>query len=77
MSNTLDFCQTGYDYERYQLNELENENMKLKKQLSIATKALKKYARWDSDAGNGCLYEMPAPSLAQQALKEMEVDDER
>lgn len=41
MSNTIDVCQTGYDYEQFQLNELENENMKLKKQLAIATNALK------------------------------------
>lgn len=42
MSNTIDFCQTGYDYEQFLLNELENENMKLKKKLEIATKALKR-----------------------------------
>lgn len=42
MSNIIDFCPTGYDYEQYQLNELENENMKLKKQLEIAVKALNK-----------------------------------
>ena len=42
--NTIDFCQTGYDYEQYQLNELVNENMKLKKKLDIAVKALKEYA---------------------------------
>lgn len=40
--NTIDFCQTGYDYEQYQLNELVNENMKLKKKLDIAKKALNK-----------------------------------
>lgn len=61
MSNTLDVCQTGYDYERYQLNELENDNMKIKNQLSIATKALHYYAE-----GTLC------SSVAQQALKEME-----
>lgn len=42
MSNTIEFCPTGYDYEQYQLNELENENIKLKKQLEIAKKALNK-----------------------------------
>ena len=50
MSNTRDVCQSGYDYEQYQLNELENENMKLKKQLAIATKVLEQYAdeeNWD------------------------------
>ena len=50
MSNTIDVCQSGYDYEQYQLNELENENMKLKKQLAIATKVLEQYAdeeNWD------------------------------
>ena len=41
MSNTLDACQTGYDYEQYQMNELENENMKLKEQLSEANEILK------------------------------------
>ena len=41
MSNTIDFCETGYDYEQYQLNELENENMKLKEQLSEANEILK------------------------------------
>lgn len=49
-----------------------DEYKRLQKRIEIATKALKEYARGDSDAGNGCLYEMPAPSLAQQALKEME-----
>ena len=34
MSNTIDVCQTGYDYEQYQLNELENENMELKKRIT-------------------------------------------
>lgn len=50
MSNTIDVCETGYDYEQFQMNELENENMKLKKQLAIATKALEQYAdegNWD------------------------------
>ena len=49
-----------------------DEYKRLQEQLAIATKALKEYARGDSDAGNDCLYEMPAPSLAQQALKEIE-----
>lgn len=50
MSNTIDVCQTGYDYEQFQLNALENENIKLKKQFEIATKILKEYANeenWD------------------------------
>ena len=33
MSNTIDVCQTGYDYEQFQLNELESENMKLREKL--------------------------------------------
>lgn len=43
MSNTIDVCQTGYDYEQYQLNVLENENMKLKKQLAEANKLIKDF----------------------------------
>lgn len=56
-----DVCSTGYDYEQYQLNELENENMKLRRKLEIATRALKKY---ESSAGYG--------REAFLALKEME-----
>lgn len=41
MSNTLDVCETGYDYEQYQLNELENENMKLREQIAEANEILK------------------------------------
>lgn len=41
MSNTIDVCETGYDYEQYQLNELENENMKLKEQIAEANEILK------------------------------------
>ena len=70
MSNTIDVCQTGYDYEQFQLNELENENMKLKKQLTIATKALKEYADpriWEMD---GFCYK--DGDIARKALKEME-----
>lgn len=44
----------------------------LEKKLDIAVKALEEYARGDSDVGNGCLYEMPASSLAQKALKEID-----
>lgn len=55
-----EYLESGYEIKR------------LQKKLEIATKALEAYARGDSDAGNGCLYEMPAPSLAQQALKEKE-----
>ena len=61
MKYTMDVCPTGYDYEQYQLNELVNENMKLKKQLEIATRALKKY---ESATGWG--------REAFLALKEME-----
>ena len=43
MSNTLDACQTGYDYEQFQMNELENENMKLKEQLAEANKLIKDF----------------------------------
>lgn len=71
-----------YDEERncYTLTKLEEnciklhiENENLQKKLDIAAKALKAYAKGDSDAGNGCLYETPAPSLAQQALKEIDL----
>ena len=55
----IDMCPTGYDYEQYQLSELVNESMKLKKQLEIATKALKKYMTF-------CRHP------AEEALKEME-----
>lgn len=48
------------------------EIKRLQKKLDIAVKVLEAYARGGSDAGNGCLYEMPAPSLAQKALKELE-----
>lgn len=41
MSDSLDVCETGYDYEQFQMNELENENMKLKEQLSEANEILK------------------------------------
>jgi hypothetical protein len=73
MSNTIDFCPTGYDYEQFQLNTLENENMKLKKQLEIATKALNRIREV-------CAYNLNQPSYIAQfsnrkvkvALKEME-----
>lgn len=61
--------------QRKGLNILERrfyECIDLNKKLDIATKALEAYARGGSDAGNGCLYETPAPSLAQQALNKME-----
>ena len=72
MSNTLDVCQTGYDYERYQLNELENENMKLKKKLDIAVKALNVYKMdyYISEYGGRSV--MSHSHIARQALKEME-----
>ena len=77
MSNTIDVCQTGYDYEQFQLNELENENMKLKKQLEIATKALKKlkwpkkdYLDYIIDK-NGNKIDLHSIKVASKALKEM------
>ena len=70
MSNTIDVCQTGYDYEQFQLNELENENMKLKKKLEIATKVLKAMVGDPpTDDFSDCDTYIWA---AQQALKEME-----
>ena len=66
MSNTIDVCQSGYDYEQYQLNELENENMKLKKQLEIATKALKYIKAFKGWQRYDC------ERCADNALKEME-----
>ena len=41
MSNTIDVCQTGHDYEQFQPNELENENMKLREQLKEAEETIK------------------------------------
>jgi len=77
MSNTIDVCQTGYDYEQFQLNELENENMKLKKQLEIATKALKKikspennYLDYIIDK-DGNKIDLRSSKIADKALKEM------
>jgi len=72
MSNTIDVCQTGYDYEQFQLNELENENMKLKKQLAIATKALNtayndmEYWSFTSERNRRVL------DILNEALKEIE-----
>lgn len=71
MSNTIDVCQTGYDYERYQLNELENENMKLKKRLEIATKALEEIPDLAGNNENG-INDYGIVCCAQDALKEME-----
>ena len=45
MSDTIDVCQTGYDYEQFQLNELENENMKLKEQLTEANEIIKGFSK--------------------------------
>ena len=45
MSNTLDACQTGYDYEQYLMNELENENMKLKEQITEANEIIKGFSK--------------------------------
>ena len=68
MSNTIDTCQTGYDYEQFQLNELENENMKLKKKLEIATKALKEIEEYTKE------FSLPSYTgmLCYKALKELE-----
>lgn len=72
MKYTIDMCQTGYDYEQYQLNELVNENMKLKKKLEIATRALEYYML--EDAYMSCYGNPvnPNPMVARKALKEME-----
>ena len=45
MSDTIDVCQTGYDYEQFQLNELENENMKLKEQITEANEIIKGFSK--------------------------------
>ena len=45
MSDTIDVCQTGYDYEQFQLNALENENMKLKEQLTEANEIIKGFSK--------------------------------
>lgn len=74
MSNTIDVCQTGYDYEQYQLNELENENMKLKKKLEIAVKALKDAIR-DYEINGPCYEDCVGYymfHIIHRALKEME-----
>lgn len=74
MSNTIDVCQTGYDYEQYQLNELENDNMKLREKLDIATKALKEYENkqnWDIRGVSFMKYNKGF-TIAKKALKEME-----
>lgn len=63
MSNTIDIYPTGCDYEQFQLNELENENMKLRKQLEIATKALKEI--------NKNYHFTVAQDVVYKALKEM------
>ena len=78
MSNTIDICQTGYDYEQFQLNELENENMKLKKQLEIATRALEKIKNPENNYldyiidKDGNKIDLHSIKVATKALKEME-----
>lgn len=83
MNNIIetDMCPTGYDYEQYQLSELVNENMKLKKQLEIATKALREIRKRIEDFNDapmnkigfiayGTLHECLKES--KKVLKEME-----
>jgi len=53
MSNTIDVCQTGYDYEQFRMNELENENMKLREQLKEAKEALKSIQK-DFERNGAC-----------------------
>lgn len=45
MSGSLDVCETGYDYEQFQMNELENENMKLKEQIAEANEIIKGFSK--------------------------------
>ena len=75
MSNIIDVCQTGYDYEQFQLNELENENIKLKKKLKIATKALKKYQeainRFKKDPMDNIIM------LAHQLIYDIDIDSKK
>ena len=74
MSNIIDLCPTGYDYEQYQLNELENENRELKKKLDIAVKALKEYTidNWIyEDEYNNYPKHSGGWYYAEQALKEL------
>lgn len=68
----IDMCSTGYDYEQYQLSELENENMKLKNKIAIATKALEKYKEDYFFTEYGGRSTNPYPDIARKALKEME-----
>lgn len=65
----MDVCPTGYDYEQYQLSELEYENMRLKKQLEIATKALKEIQEYTKE------YSLPSYTgmLCHKALKEIDL----
>ena len=73
MSNTIDVCQTGYDYEQFQLNALENENMKLKKQLAISTKALNDIRDvWANNPSQFSYIARIANRKAKTALEEME-----
>ena len=73
MSNTIDICQTGCDYEQSQLNELENENMKLRRQLEIATKALNGIRDvWANNPNKFSYIARIANRKAKTALEEME-----
>lgn len=63
-----------YDYEQYQLNKLENENMELKKQLAISTKALKDIME-DYKSNGPCVEDCVGYymyHIARKALKEIE-----
>ena len=79
MSNTVDTCQTGYDYEQYQLNELENKNMELKKQLAISIKTLKDIVE-DYNRNEPCEEDCVGYymyHIAKRALKEMKQEENK
>ena len=74
MSNTVDTYQTRYDYEQCRLDELENENRELKKQLAISTKALKDIIE-DYKYNGPCVEDCVGYyiyHIARKALEEME-----
>ena len=76
MSNTLDACQTGYDYEQYQMNELENENMKLKEQIAEANEIIKGFSKLYEvyPAGNGIIiFNVVKPPSLENYIKKWSV----